>query len=87
MGKGHYGSIDEQEIIRAIHSGISHGVTLFDTAPVYGWGAGEALLREALKNKREQVVLVSKDGIEWSDPFQPTEKISSCWRKWTRSSR
>ena len=77
MGKGHYGAVDEQEVIDAIHSAIDHGVTLFDTAAVYGWGEGEELLGRALEGKRDKVVLVSKGGIRWGDPFEPTERVSS----------
>jgi aryl-alcohol dehydrogenase-like predicted oxidoreductase len=67
MGKGHYGSFDEDEVVRAIHAAIDHGITLFDTAAVYGWGEGEKLLGKALKGKRDQVVLVSKGGLTWDE--------------------
>ena len=36
MRKGHYGSFDEDEVVRAIHAAIDNGVTLFETAAVYG---------------------------------------------------
>jgi len=49
----------EQEI-RAIHAGIALGMTLIDTAEMYGDGATEQLLGEALKGLRDQVFLVSK---------------------------
>ena len=62
MGRGSYGSFDEDEVVRAIHAGIDLGVTLFDTAAVYGAGEGEKLLGKALEGKRDQVVLVSKGG-------------------------
>jgi len=65
MGKGHYGSFDEDEVVYAIHKSIDLGVTLFDTAAVYGWGEGEKLLDRALEGKRDKVVLVSKGGLNW----------------------
>lgn len=67
MGRGHYGSFDDNEVVRAIHASIDLGVTLFDTAAVYGWGEGEKLLGQALEGKREDVVLVSKAGIPWDE--------------------
>ena len=67
MGRGHYGSFDDNEVVRAIHASIDLGVTLFDTAAVYGWGEGEILLGQALEGKREDVVLVSKAGIPWDE--------------------
>ncbi len=77
MGRGHYGSFDENEVIRAIHAAIDMGVTLFDTAAVYGWGEGEKLLGRALKDKRDQVVLVSKGGLDWEDAGAASGRNSS----------
>ncbi|MYA61590.1 MAG: aldo/keto reductase [Dehalococcoidia bacterium] len=67
MGRGHYGSFDDDEVVRAVHASIDLGVTLFDTAAVYGWGEGEKLLGRALEGKREDVVIVSKAGIPWDE--------------------
>jgi aryl-alcohol dehydrogenase-like predicted oxidoreductase len=77
MGKGHYGSFEEDEVIRAVHAAIDNGITLFDTAAVYGWGEGEKLLGKALKGKRDKVVLVSKGGRRWDDPTNPGLRDSS----------
>ena len=76
MGRGHYGSFDEGEVVRSIHSAIDLGVTLFDTAAVYGWGEGEKLLGKALQGKRDQIVLVSKGGMRDS-PDTPSGRDSS----------
>ncbi len=67
MGRGHYGSFDDDEVVRAVHASIDLGVTLFDTAAVYGWGEGEKLLGRALEGKREDIVIVSKAGIPWDE--------------------
>ena len=77
MGRGHYGSFDEGEVVRSIHAAIDAGVTLFDTAAVYGWGEGEKLLGQALKGKRDKVVLVSKGGLFWDAPGEPSQRNSS----------
>ena len=77
MGRGHYGSFDEGEVVRSIHAAIDAGVTLFDTAAVYGWGEGEKLLGQALKGKRDEVVLVSKGGLFWDAPGEPSQRNSS----------
>lgn len=77
MGRGHYGSFDEDEMIQAVHAAIDAGVTLFDTAAVYGWGEGEKLLGRALKGKRDKVVLVSKGGRLWDGEGGPQERNSS----------
>jgi len=67
MGRGHYGSFDENEVIKTVHKAIDVGVTLFDTAQVYGWGAGEELMGRALRGKRRNCIIVSKGGLHWSD--------------------
>ena len=77
MGRGHYGSFDEQQVIRSIHRSIELGVTLFDTAAVYGWGEGEKLLGRAVEGRREDVVIVSKGGLFWDAPGAPSQRDSS----------
>jgi diketogulonate reductase-like aldo/keto reductase len=49
-----------KEEIAALRAGIDLGLTLIDTAEMYGDGATEALLGEALANVRDQVFLISK---------------------------
>lgn len=46
---------------------LEAGVTLFDTATLYGFGANEALLGRALKSMRNQYVLASKCGMAGVD--------------------
>ena len=58
-----YGPADERESIATIHAAIDAGVTLLDTGDFYGMGHNELLLREALRGRvREQVVLSVKFG-------------------------
>ena len=77
MGKGHYGSFDEDEVVRAINAAIDSGITLFNTAAVCGWGEGEKLLGKALKGKRGQVVLVSKGGLFGDEAGAASQRNSS----------
>ena len=58
-----YGAPDEEESIRTIHRAIDLGVTLIDTADVYGKGANEQLVGRAIRDRRHDVVLASKFGI------------------------
>jgi aryl-alcohol dehydrogenase-like predicted oxidoreductase len=53
----------ESEAIALIHRAIDLGVTLFDTAEVYGPFTNETLVGKALKGKREQVVIATKTGF------------------------
>ena len=57
-----YGDLDTQEAIRAVHAAIDAGVNFFDTSPYYGRTLSEQRLGEALKGKRDQVILATKGG-------------------------
>lgn len=41
------------------------GVTLFDTAPIYGFGQSEVEFSKFIKDKREKVKVISKSGVYW----------------------
>ena len=57
-----YGQGNEEESIATIHRAIELGVTLFDTADVYGAGANEILVGKALKSYRNKVTIATKFG-------------------------
>jgi len=62
-----YGVPDRDEAIRTIHRALELGVNHLDTADVYGLGANEELLREALVGKRDEVTIASKCGLVRDD--------------------
>ena len=57
-----YGQPDEGECIAAVHRAIELGVTMIDTADMYGAGKNEELVGHALRGRREGVVLATKFG-------------------------
>jgi aryl-alcohol dehydrogenase-like predicted oxidoreductase len=57
------GGFDDAESIRTIHRAIDLGVTLIDTAEVYGPYVNEELVARALPGRRDQVVLATKFGL------------------------
>jgi aryl-alcohol dehydrogenase-like predicted oxidoreductase len=57
-----WGEVDDDESIRAIRRALDLGVTLFDTADVYGCGHSERVLGRALTGRRDDVVIVTKVG-------------------------
>jgi aryl-alcohol dehydrogenase-like predicted oxidoreductase len=61
--------VDEREAIATLHRAVELGVTLFDTADMYGPYTNEELLGRALRGKREGLYLASKFGLmRSSDP-------------------
>jgi aryl-alcohol dehydrogenase-like predicted oxidoreductase len=66
-----YGAADDVESIATIHRAIELGVTLFDTADMYGPYTNEKLLGRALAGKRDRVVVATKFGVvRGADPTQ-----------------
>lgn len=64
MGMSHaYGGQDEAEAIRTLHHAVDIGVTLFDTAEVYGPFENEKLVGKALKPYRDKVTIATKFGF------------------------
>lgn len=57
-----YGKSDERGSIETIHRALELGITLFDTADMYGNGRNEELLSRALRGRREGVVIATKFG-------------------------
>jgi aryl-alcohol dehydrogenase-like predicted oxidoreductase len=60
---GMYGPADEAESVATIHAALDAGITLLDTGDFYGMGHNELLIRDALRGRtREQVLLSVKFG-------------------------
>ncbi|MES1925680.1 oxidoreductase [Salinisphaera sp. T31B1] len=67
IGGWMWGGTDESQAIRTIQSAPDHGVTLIDTAPVYGFGASEQIVGKAIRQAclRDDVLLATKCGLAW----------------------
>ncbi len=59
-----YGRADDKESIASIRQSVVNGISLFDTANVYGNGHNEKLLGKALKGVDKQVTVATKVGIQ-----------------------
>ena len=68
-----YGATDDAESTATIHHAIDRGVTLLDTADVYGIGRNEELVGRAIRGRRHEVVIATKFGI-LRDPANPTAR-------------
>ncbi|WP_317172234.1 aldo/keto reductase [Hymenobacter sp. BRD67] len=62
-----YGAADETESIATIHRALELGVTLLDTADIYGPLVNEQLVGKAIAGKREQFTVATKFGFEIDD--------------------
>src|SRR5688572_29025356 len=59
---GMYGSSDEAESLKTIELAIEQGVTLLDTGDFYGFGHNELLIGNAIRGRRDKVLLSVKFG-------------------------
>jgi aryl-alcohol dehydrogenase-like predicted oxidoreductase len=68
-----YGTIDESEAVNTIHRALDLGVSLLDTADMYGPFTNEKLVGGAIKERRDEVVLATKFG-NVRDPESPSTR-------------
>jgi aryl-alcohol dehydrogenase-like predicted oxidoreductase len=61
-----FGATDDQESLRALHRAVDLGMNFIDTADAYGRGHSEELLAQVLKTRRNEVVLATKGGNQFT---------------------
>lgn len=65
---GHgWGTVNDDDSIKAIHHAYERGVTFFDTADCYGFGKSERLLHQSLGENLKSLFVASKGGVRWDD--------------------
>ncbi len=64
---GAWGNTDTREARRLVDICLDAGITMFDTADVYSGGASEEVLGEAIKGRRDQVIVSTKAGLPMGD--------------------
>src|SRR5579863_10310003 len=69
IGGWMWGGTDEAQSIATIRAAVERGVTLIDTAPVYGFGRSEEIVGKALAEGglRDKVTIATKVGLRWKD--------------------
>ena len=78
-----YGEVDDTESLATLHHCLDVGVTFIDTANIYGGGNNERLISKLLADRRSEVTLATKFGIE-GNPVdraagQPTARGDSAY--------
>lgn len=68
IGAGMYGEADLSESLATIDRALELGVTFFDTAEVYGPHKNEELVGQAIKGRRDRLVIATKFGFDLSNP-------------------
>ena len=85
MGGLHWGGTDEAASRSALVAAIENGINLIDTAPIYGFGRSEEIIGQTLHETglRQQVVLATKCGLNWTDNKHKVWRDSSA--AWIRT--
>jgi methylglyoxal reductase len=65
IGGWMWGGTDERLSVSTIQASIDEGVSLIDTAPAYGKGLAEEIVGNAIRGRRDEVVLATKCGLVW----------------------
>ena len=63
IGGDFWGKVDDDRSIRTIQRAVDCGINLIDTAPAYGGGHAERIVGQAIKGRRDKVVIATKCGI------------------------
>jgi aryl-alcohol dehydrogenase-like predicted oxidoreductase len=78
------GASDLDESVGTIRSAIERGITLIDTAPVYGFGRSEEIVGLALSGGlRDRAVIATKVGLDWRWPRGETLPRRESERRWS----
>ena len=68
LGCNNFGRrVDEPGTHAVVHAALDAGITFFDTADVYGQGQSEEYLAAALGDRRSDVVIATKFGMDMGD--------------------
>ena len=69
IGGWMWGGSSVRDAIRTIQAAVDRGITLIDTAPVYGFGRAEEIVGLALAKggRRDRAMIATKVGLDWQD--------------------
>ncbi|RBY89028.1 aldo/keto reductase [Blastococcus sp. TBT05-19] len=83
---GDWGSVDDETALTILETALDAGVTLLDTADVYGDGRSEERIRKALATRSKRPFVATKAGRR-ADPFEADQYTPENLRAWIDRSR
>jgi aryl-alcohol dehydrogenase-like predicted oxidoreductase len=72
-----YGEVDDTESLATLHRTVDLGVTFIDTANIYGNGNNEKLISKLLADRRDEVTLATKFGIQGNPADRAAGRIAA----------
>jgi aryl-alcohol dehydrogenase-like predicted oxidoreductase len=85
LGGADWGNIDEQTALNTLQAAVDTGVTIFDTADVYGLGRSETFIGKFLKNHPDKIFVATKLG-RFPEPGWPDNFSLESFRRHTEAS-
>ncbi len=82
-----WGAVTEDDAMSVLHAAVDEGVTLFDTADVYGDGRSERLIGRLLRERPDVGLTVATKAGRRADPHVPEAFTLDALRAWTDRSR
>ena len=82
-----WGEVTDSDALAVLHAALDEGVTLLDTADVYGDGRSEVLIGRLLAERGTEGVLVATKMGRRADPHEPAAYSLQAFRDWTDRSR
>lgn len=76
-GSDIWNNSSDKNSIDAVQRAVDLGINFFDVAPVYGFGHAETILGQALKGRRQQVLIATKCGLIWDDQKRITNNLTA----------
>jgi aryl-alcohol dehydrogenase-like predicted oxidoreductase len=62
---GRWGGADDADSLAACHAALDAGVNWIDTADIYGQGRAERIVGQAVRERRDEVIVATKGGVAW----------------------
>lgn len=72
-----WGYAFERKMVKILQRALDKGITLFDTAPIYGLGRSEEILGKAIRKERKNIVISTKVGLVW-EKREKFIKVKDC---------
>jgi aryl-alcohol dehydrogenase-like predicted oxidoreductase len=76
---GHFGPMTDEESLGAIDAALDLGVNFIDTSDAYGAGYSETLLGQALKGRRDKVIIATKGGNVMTGPDRGKRNFAAAY--------
>ncbi len=73
---GRWGGADDAASLAACHAALDAGINWIDTADIYGQGRAERIVGQAVRERRDEVIVATKGGVAWD-----TGPPLSIWRE------